>query len=93
MFANLLQGNVENNMLGLLIIPLRDLAAKHPDWLKNLKAKVHILTSQWDNQHMPGHLLDIAKGAEKDHKVPGASLFSSLGKRSITEVRVHLGII
>ena len=35
MFAKLLQGNVENNMLGLLIIPLRDLAAKHQDWLKN----------------------------------------------------------
>jgi hypothetical protein len=95
-FANLEQGNIENNMPVLLIIPPKDLAAKHPDWLKNLKANANVLTSHWDIHHMFRDILGIAGGAEevadvyKDHKVPGTSLFSPLGRRSCTEAGVPL---
>ena len=94
--ANLEQGKIENNMPALLIIPPKDLAAKHPDWLKNLKANADVLTSHWDIHHMFRDILGIAGGAEevadvyKDHKVPGASLFSPLGRRSCTEAGVPL---
>ena len=95
-FANLPQGEIENNMPGLLIIPPKDLAVEHPDWLKNLKANADVLTSHWDIHHMFRDILGIAGGAEevvdvyKDHKVPGASLFSPLGRRSCTEAGVPL---
>ena len=95
-FSNLKQGMIENNMPGLIIIPPKHFAERHPDWHKNLKANSNVLTSHYDIHHMFRDILGLAGGREeiarayKDLKKFGASLFSPLGRRSCTEAGVLL---
>ena len=92
-FVETEQGNIEDNMPGMVIIPPVGL---QEDLVTNLIRNREVLTSHYDVQHTLRHLLALSVDQPIERlfpgpgRPPGASLLTPLHMRSCTEAGVPL---
>ena len=95
-FSATVQGNIENNMPGFLLVPPTSMRKSHPDFLASLKANSKVLTSHYDIHQTLRHLLALGIGEKAVASLysgktsPGRSLLQPLGSRSCSGAGVPL---
>ena len=95
-FSKTSQGNVENNMPLLLVMPPKSLEEEQPDMVRNLRHNSEVLTSHWDLHQTLRHLLALGVGQElvdtfyAGSLSPGSSLLSPLRPRTCSEAGISL---
>ena len=82
------QGQVENNMPMMAIIPPPHFGATHPDMLENMKKNTEELTTHWDVHRTLEHILAMSVGKEHEVRRPGTSLLTPVGTRTCPEADV-----
>ena len=92
-FSKTKQGNTENNMPALVVIPPKSLDEA---MVANLQKNTRVLTSHYDMHHTLRHLLalslerDVEEVFEGWHPTPGTSLLTPLPDRTCAEAGVPL---
>ena len=93
-FPATVQGNIENNMPGFLLVPPTSMKESHPGFLTSLKANSKVLTSHYDIHQTLRHLLALGVGGQAVASLysgkisQGRSLLQPLGPRSCSEAGV-----
>ena len=95
-FSKTSQGNTENNMPLLLVMPPKSLEQEQPELVRNLRHNSEVLTSHWDLHQTLRHVLALGVGQElvdasySGSLSPGSSLLSPLQARTCREAAVSL---
>ena len=95
-FSKTIQGNIENNMPLLMVIPPTSLAEDQPELSRNLRQNSGLLTSLWDLHQTLKHVLALGVGQDKVDDFyrgflnPGSSLLKPLEPRTCSEANISL---
>jgi hypothetical protein len=91
------QGNIENNMPGLMVLPPAGLARDRPEMLASLQANAGVLTAQWDIARLLREVLALSTGRPEEELFRGQpssgrgiSLLHPIPARSCPEAGVPM---